>query len=182
MKRILVCLALILCLAPPTHGADYNPDNYRRAKPFMDGMLNMMDRMGLIDLGDYPDRNGTDFDWNSSWHPQPYDSYPAPPYGAGAVPGMPAQSMPPPPRGPAHPLDGVWQGRSGEILMIRDGRFRIYVTRDRYRQGRLRLKGDTLYMHDPQTRTTNRYEYATHKDRLVLRDAEDRLLLYRRLR
>ncbi len=182
MKRILVCIALSLCLLPLTHGADYNSDNYRRAKPFMDGMLNMMDRMGLIDLGDYRDRNGTDFDWDPTWHPQAYDSFRAPPYAPGTVPRMPAQSMPPPRRGPGSPLDGVWQGRSGETLMIRDGRFRIYVTRDRYRQGKLRFKGNTLYMRDPQTSTTNRYEYATHKGRLVLRDAEGRLLLYRRVR
>ena len=66
--------------------------------------------------------------------------------------------------------------------MIRDGLFRIYITRDRYRQGKLRFRGNTLYMHDPRTGATKKYEFATHKGRLVLRDAEDRLLLYRRLR
>ena len=90
--------------------------------------------------------------------------------------------MPSQPRARVSPLDGIWQGRTGDILMVRDGHFRIYVSRDRYRQGKLRFKGDTLYMHDPRTNTTKKYEYATQKGRLVLRDAEGQLLLYRRLR
>lgn len=183
MKRIFVCVVLILGLLPPAHGAGYDSDNYRRAKPFMDGMLNMMDRMGLIDRDDYPDQTGSDYDWASpSWSRQTFDGFPPSPYPPGTMPRIPAQLMPPRPRSPVSPLDGVWEGRSGEILMIRDGRFRIYVNRDRYRQGRLRMRGKTLYMHSPHTNTTNKYEYATQKGRLALRDTEGRLLLYRRLK
>ena len=177
-----VCVAVVLGLLPLSHGADYSSDNYRRAKPFMDGMLNMMDRMGVIDLDDYPDRAGGDYDRGSAWYPRAYDNFRTSPYPPGDVPRMPAQLMPLQPRTPGSPLDGVWQGRAGEILMIREGRFRIHVTRDRYRQGRLRFRGKALYMHDPRTSTTKQYEYATHKGRLVLRDAEGQLLLYRRLR
>ena len=76
----------------------------------------------------------------------------------------------------------MWLGRSGELLVVRDGRFRIYLNRDRHRQGKLRILGKSLYMHDPRTKTTNKYEFATQKGRLVLRDADGQLLLYRRLR
>lgn len=149
----------------------------------MDGMLNMMNRMGFIDLDDYPDRMGSDFDGSpaSSW--QSFDGYAPsslyPPTGMSRMP-MPAMSTQP--RSPTAPLNGIWQGRSGEILMIRDGGFRIYATRDRYRQGKLRIRGKALYMHDPRTNTTNKYECATQKGRMALRDAEGRLMLYRRLK
>ncbi len=177
-----VCIAFVLGLLPPCQGAGYNSDNYRRAKPFMDGMLNMMDRMGLIDIDDYPERTGSGHDRDSSWYPQAYDRFRAAPYPPGAVSRMPGQLIPLQPRASGSPLEGVWQGRAGEILMIREGRFRIYVNRDQYRQGKLRYKSKTLYMHDPRTSITKKYDYATHKGRLVLRDAEGRLLLYRRLR
>jgi hypothetical protein len=182
VKRIFVCVVLILGLFPLARGAGYDSDNYRRTKPFMDGMLNMMDRMGVIDLDDYPDQTGSDYDWaSSSRSRQTFNGFPAYPYPPGAVPRIPAQLMPPRPRSPVSSLDGVWQGRSGEILMIRDGRFRIYVTRERYRRGKLRIRGKILYMHNPNTNTTNKYEYATQKGRLALRDTEGHLLLYRRL-
>ena len=180
MKRIFVCVVLLSGLLPLAQGAGYNQDKSQRTKPFVDGMLNMMDRMGFIDLDDYPDRTGADYDWNSSPSWQSYDGYSPSLYPPAPMSRIPVPKMPLQPR-PAPPLNGIWQGRSGEILMIRDGHFRIYVSRDRYRQGKLRIRGKTLYMRDPRTNTTNEYEFAIQKGRMALRDAEGRLLLYRRI-
>ena len=183
MKRTLVCVFLTSSLLPLAHGAGYDSDQSPRTKPFVDGMLNMMDRMGFIDLDDYPDRTGSDHNWASAPSWQSFDGYsPSSLYPPAGMSRIPVPTQPRQPRSPSSPLNGIWKGRSGEILMIRDGGFRIYATRDRYRQGKLRIRGKTLFMHDPRTNTTNAYEFATEKGRMALRDAEGRLLLYRRLK
>lgn len=79
-------------------------------------------------------------------------------------------------------LDGSWQGRSGEVLVIHNGHFRIYLNRDEYREGRLLLSGnDRLSMQDPKSGTTRQYQYAEHQGKLALQDERGNLLLYRRI-
>jgi hypothetical protein len=80
------------------------------------------------------------------------------------------------------PLDGSWRGRSGEVLVIGNGRFRIYLNRDDYREGRLLLSGkDRIAMQDPSSGLTRQYRYAEHQGRLALQDERGALLLYRRI-
>ena len=79
------------------------------------------------------------------------------------------------------PLDGNWQGQSGEVLVVQNGRFRIYLDPDRYQEGRVELLSkDLLEMYSRDSATARRYEYAVHQGRLVLRDDAGNLLLYRR--
>jgi hypothetical protein len=77
-------------------------------------------------------------------------------------------------------LDGMWQGRSGEILVIWGNRFRIYADTTRFTEGELRVQGNQLWLRNATSDTTQRYEYAAHEGRLALRDARGQLLLYRR--
>ncbi|HEB95323.1 MAG TPA: hypothetical protein ENI96_02690 [Sedimenticola thiotaurini] len=99
------------------------------------------------------------------------NTYQAPPAGGG--------TLPPPARSP---LDGRWQGRSGEILEVRDGRFRIYQDADSYREGVIdRVDDSHLSMRDPASGVSRDYEYAVNEGRLVLRDDAGNLLLYRQI-
>ena len=78
-------------------------------------------------------------------------------------------------------LYGSWQGKSGEVLMIGNGRFRIYRDRDNFREGLLTLEGQNrLTMQDPASGNVRRYEYAVHQGKLALRDEAGNLFLYRR--
>jgi len=65
--------------------------------------------------------------------------------------------------------------------MVRNDRFRIYLSREHFKEGRLRIiDGDRLLMQDPETGTEREYEYALHEGKLALRDTAGNLLLFRR--
>ncbi len=84
--------------------------------------------------------------------------------------------------GPRSPLDGRWQGRTGEILEIHDGRFRITRGAQESREGIIdRIDDGRLSMRDPGSGVSRSYEYAVDEGRLVLRDAAGNLLLYRQI-
>lgn len=74
-------------------------------------------------------------------------------------------------------LDGVWQGRGSEILIIRGNQFRVY----KYVDGSLQIQGNKLIMHHPQADVVRQYEFATQNDQLILRDPHGQILLYSRL-
>jgi hypothetical protein len=78
-------------------------------------------------------------------------------------------------------IDGVWQGNSGEIFLVHNGQFRLYAGRDNYNDGRLAVRGNRLILANPSTGISRAYEYATEDGRLVLRDDNGNLLLYRRV-
>jgi hypothetical protein len=79
------------------------------------------------------------------------------------------------------PLDGIWQGQAGEIVLVMYGHFRIYADSDHYRDGRYEINDKLLVMHDPQSGNSRSYEYAFSEGRMVLRDKEGNLLLFRQL-
>ena len=79
------------------------------------------------------------------------------------------------------PLDGIWQGQAGEIVLVMYGHFRIYADSDHYRDGHYEINGERLIMHDPQTGNSRTYEYAYKNGRMVLRDRDGNLLLFRQL-
>ena len=99
---------------------------------------------------------------------------PQPPSGVStpaATPNLPAQSS----------LDGIWQGRGGEIVLVMYGHFRIYADSDNYRDGLYQIDDKWLTLYDPQTGSRKSFEYALSEGRMVLRDENDQLLLYRQL-
>lgn len=79
------------------------------------------------------------------------------------------------------PLDGIWQGQAGEIVLVMYGHFRIYADSDHYRDGRYEINDNLLVMHDPQTGNSRSYEYAFSEGRMALRDKDGNLLLFRQL-
>ena len=109
---------------------------------------------------------GAPWSGGSGWTPQPG-------YGSGATPWAPQVQ--------ASPLDGSWQGNTGEVLTISQGRFRIYMSRDQYREGSISVSGNYLTM-TPEGMPSGRvYEFAEQQGRLALRDETGNLLLYKRL-
>jgi hypothetical protein len=147
---------------------------------------------------------------SSPWGSSPWGFSPMSPLSAGAMPwggapfgGMPSPSgwaqwpggqapwgslpqglpnlfpnLPPPPPGP---LDGIWLGQSGEVLVVRQGRFRIHQDPDSYREGQFRLQGDRLAMLDPESGHVVEYDMIHEQDHLALRDPRGGILLYRLL-
>jgi len=93
----------------------------------------------------------------------------------------PLPSMPRPPAPAATPFQGIWLGQSGEVFVVRDGAFRIYIDPDTFREGRLKLQDDRLVMLDPQSGNTVEYDYIFEEDHLALRDPWGGMLLYRLL-
>jgi len=81
-----------------------------------------------------------------------------------------------------HPtgLDGIWEGRGGGLLIVQAHRFRLYSPRG-YVDGLIQQRGDRIALYDPRLGTARPYEFAEHRGRLVLRDAEGQVYLYRRL-
>jgi hypothetical protein len=78
-------------------------------------------------------------------------------------------------------LEGVWEGRNGELLIVQGNRFRIYPGSAGYVDGYLQLSGDRLALYNPEDANIRPFEYAESEGRLVLRDPAGSLLLYRRL-
>jgi len=65
--------------------------------------------------------------------------------------------------------------------MVRNDRFRIYLGKEHFKEGTLRiLSANQLLMQDPETGIEREYEYALHEGKLALRDAAGNLLLFRR--
>ncbi|RLJ15820.1 hypothetical protein DJ030_18325 [bacterium endosymbiont of Escarpia laminata] len=79
------------------------------------------------------------------------------------------------------PLDGVWKGQSGMVLILAYGHFRIYADRDRYFDGQYRLGQNRLLIHDPKSNKTQAYEFAHNQGRMVLKGTQNQLLLFRKM-
>lgn len=78
-------------------------------------------------------------------------------------------------------LDGVWEGRSGELLIVQGNRFRIYPGTAGFVDGYIQTRGDRLAMYSPADDSARPFEFAESEGRLVLRDVAGQLFLYRRL-
>jgi len=79
------------------------------------------------------------------------------------------------------PLEGIWEGRGGELLIVQGNRFRIYPGNAGYIDGYFQLRGERLAMYNPKNANIRPFEYAESEGRLVLRDEAGTLYLYRRL-
>jgi hypothetical protein len=79
-------------------------------------------------------------------------------------------------------LSGIWQGNSGDVLVIRGNRFRIHNAEGLHRDGIFQVVGSQFFAVAPQAGVMRRYELAKQGDRLALRDSEGQVLLFERLR
>lgn len=79
-------------------------------------------------------------------------------------------------------LEGVWEGRDGELLIVQGNRFRIY-SRDMQRvDGLIQVRGERLALYNPLDEHAQPFEFAESQGRLVMRDLAGQIYLYRRLR
>ncbi len=79
-------------------------------------------------------------------------------------------------------LEGVWEGRDGELLIVQGGRFRIYSRAMQKVDGHIEIRDDRLALYNPATQHTKPFEFAESGGRLIMRGLEGNLYLYRRLR
>lgn len=78
-------------------------------------------------------------------------------------------------------LDGIWLGRQGDVLMIRDGNARLFgYNRAFYESADISLQPTRLEIKSLSSGLVRTYDYAYRDGRLALRDAADNILLYRR--
>jgi len=83
--------------------------------------------------------------------------------------------------GSSRVLEGTWEGQGGELLLIRDGMFRIYADAETYRDGYLQVSGERLQLKDAESGRTRDYEMRHQGDQLALRTPDGEILLYRRI-
>lgn len=153
-------------------------------------MLTMMDAMG-----DLAQRFRSRGNWSIGGRYRPYGSlyglsgYPRNPY---ALPGgRPLQSPMPGPGGVAaplypatptlSPLDGIWLGGSGELVLVMYGHFRIYANADVYRDGRFVISDDRLVMYDPASERHMVFDYYLEDGRMLLRSEWGDTLVFKQL-
>ena len=156
MYRTVITLLLLIPLMQSVYASDLAyPNKYRN---MAESIFDMMDAFSSA----YYERRGSDYDYNYR------DRYAYPPY-------RPSSAI-------GRRLNGSWQGTSGNILVIRNGRFRLYRDRNRYREGRVILHNEyTLSLVDPRSQRSLRYEFAEQEGRLALRDNQGYLHLYKRV-
>lgn len=146
-------------------------------------MLVMMDALGNL-AHRYKNRGS----WSIGGGYSPYSSLyglsgyplnlndPLPP--RGAYPPAPPYYQPQP---GSSPLDGVWLGAGGEIVLVMYSHFRIYATSDVYRDGRFAIIGNRLLMYDPLSETRMAFDYHLEDGRMFLRNETGSVLAFKQL-
>jgi hypothetical protein len=153
-------------------------------------MLAMMDAMG-----DLAQRFRSRSNWSIGGRYKPYGSL----YGLSGYPqtlytlpgGRPLQSPMPGPGGigaplyPAtptlSPVDGIWLGGGGELVLVMYGHFRIYANADVYRDGRFVISDDRLVMYDPASERRMVFDYRLEDGRMLLRSEWGDILVFNQL-
>ncbi|RTZ75905.1 MAG: hypothetical protein DSZ00_01170 [Gammaproteobacteria bacterium] len=162
-KTVLILLFLLL---PPAHGAGTASNN-----PFVDMMRSMLDMFEMMQLyQDFSSQTGR------SPYP-PVSRWPSP------VPAPPSSSTLPPfsPQSTSE-LEGAWASNNNILFAIKDHLGRIYWARDKYRDFQLEILPPRLRLTDKDTGQSQEFDVSLQGDRLVLRDKQGRLALFRRIR
>ncbi|HSO81077.1 hypothetical protein [Thiocapsa sp.] len=81
----------------------------------------------------------------------------------------------------AGPLEGIWEGSDDGLLIVQGGRCRIYAPFSGYIDGDIRIAGDRVELTNRRESFSQEFEYALDQGRLVLRDRQGQIYLYRRL-
>ena len=181
-----VLLAASLAFAPVLQAGDGSTRD-----AMANAMARMMDAMGLFDSGK-PD-SGMPFNPGSYMAPgmgmgpfsqfggqNPWSSFMTNP-GQGFGMDRWLQQMPGLSAWQRTTLEGIWEGRDGGLLIVQGRRFRLYSPHGGYVEGLIQQRGDRIALYDPQSETARPYEFAEQQGRLVLRDANGQVYLYRRL-
>ncbi|MGD8910096.1 MAG: hypothetical protein PVI92_12200 [Chromatiales bacterium] len=166
-----------------------------------EAMITMMDAMGDLahrfkgtgnwSLGDSYRPNRSRYGFSR----YPYNLYSLP--GNGLPYGLPLQSPapnlggPPAPgalpfNSPLHkpsvsPVDGIWLGRAGEIVLVMYGHFRIYASTEVYRDGRFEIIGERLVMYDPESDRRMLFDYHLREGHMILRSQSGIITQFKQL-
>jgi len=181
LSPVLLMIVLLVAAAPPSRAADGTAEMMARA------MAKMMEAMGLF--GDGAGSGSMQFGSSPyampgmeqmPWMQQPWASYlgdPSQAFGMGQwMPQMPSmQGL------SATGLDGVWEGRDGGLLIVQGHRFRLQSAHGGHVEGLIQRRGNRLAFYEPTTETVRPYEFVEEQGRLILRDPEGQVYLYRRL-
>ena len=162
-KTVLILLFLLL---PPAHGAGTVSNN-----PFVDMMRSMLDMFEMMQLyQDFSSQTGR------SPYP-PVSRWPTP------VPAPPSSPTLPPfsPQSTSE-LEGAWASNNNILFAIKGHLGRIYWARDKYRDFQLEILPPRLRLTDKDTGQSQEFDVSLQGDRLVLRDNQGRLALFRRIR
>lgn len=196
MIRKTLTLALLCAAALCAPAPGWTQDTYNARRAMADAMVRMMEIMGLFGGGSLGSWGGVP---NVSGLTSPFGSWMGMP---GASPwGMPfqdpskatgwgsnmmsqmAQGVPGASTGSgtgAEPLDGVWEGGGGDLLIVQGGRYRIYAPQDQYIDGMLQQQSNRVALFNAQDGQTQIFDFATQDGRLALRGAGGEVYLYRR--
>lgn len=158
-KRLLALLILLASLPLRASALEY-PNRYNS---MAETLFDMMDAFSSA--------------YQKRLHERGHDYYGPPPTYA-PYPGAPYPAYPQ----PGFILNGSWQGESGEILVIQNSQFRIYLDRDNYREGRLaQVQAQLILLQDLDSGQIRHYEFVESEGRLLLRDPAGNLLRYIRI-
>jgi hypothetical protein len=177
-------LTLLLSASPATADVSSTRDAMANA------MARMMEAMGLLDDGDRgPAPGGMNpgafgmpgmlpgmgqfMPGQTPWSTFGMDRMLQPMPGMSDMPNMPGWH--------ATTLEGVWEGRAGGLLIVQGHRFRLYSEQGSYIDGLIQQRGDRIALYEPRSARARPYETAQHQGRLILRDPEGQVYLYRRL-
>lgn len=181
-KGIFFSLVLVPVLNCGLQGSAVAADPGTGRLALTDAMLKMMDAMGTIGQSARAGSgNGFDRRWESmAPDTKSMQSQSGPPLPPSVLRNAPSRWWTDSSR-KSMPLQGDWSGESGERLQIRGAHFRLRAGASREVDGTLSLRGHLLALYSPRYDQTWIYEYAEHEGRLVLRDTQGRLYLYRRV-
>jgi hypothetical protein len=79
------------------------------------------------------------------------------------------------------PLEGIWESNDDSLLIVQGGRYRIYAPFSGSIDGDIRVTGDRAELTNRREDFAQEFEYALDQGRLVLRDRQGQVYLYRRL-
>ncbi len=157
--RIPTIALLLLSLAPARAGSP-------GGNPFVDMMRSMLDMYEMMQL--YRDFKGND----RSWPPPPPRS---------PAESSPGETLPPFSPQSTTQLQGAWASNSRILLAVKDHVARFYWARDKYRDFDIEILPPRLRLTDKDTGQVQEFEVSLQGDRLVLRDSQGRLALFKRV-
>jgi hypothetical protein len=156
---LLAILAMVCGPAASAEGLD--------REAMADAMARMMDAMGFGGSGTQPGAmpfSGGGMDQARRWGQSLMD-------GLGKVA----------PSGSSAVLEGLWEAAGGGLLIVRDGRYRLYAPNGGFADGSLAASGDRVRMWNRASGFAVELEYALDQGRLALRDGSGQVYLYRQL-
>ncbi len=167
-KNWLFRMLLLLALMPLEASALEYPNRYNNMAETLFDMMDAFSSAYQKRLHER-ERDSNNYSVPPSYRGSPYTGNPY------HYPGAPVGPV-------SFPLNGSWQGEGGEILVIRNQQFRLYLDRSNYRDGFLAWPHpQMIVLKDRGSGQIRPYEFVESEGRLLLRDSTGNLLRYIRI-